>query len=198
MSAASSAASRQGPPEGASHGSAGNHGQPVAGRASRVPPRPGRRRRRGGPRVRRTPRARTRSLHLSMHLSISEQCSIDQPRGIRQAVELLAAAAARCTTRTTRRWSAWARCCGRASAPAARPTGRPTWLRAAPGDARLTFPTHKKRPALGGPFRVEASALVAAAVEARLRHRLQLGLSEPMYPPAPSVRRSRTAWRWRP
>ena len=26
-----------------------------------------------------------------MHLSISEQCSIDQPRGIRQAVELLAA-----------------------------------------------------------------------------------------------------------
>ncbi len=30
-------------------------------------------------------------LHLSMHLSIEEQCSIDQPRGIRQAVELLAA-----------------------------------------------------------------------------------------------------------
>jgi len=30
-------------------------------------------------------------LHLSMHVSISEQCSIDQPRGIRQAVELLAA-----------------------------------------------------------------------------------------------------------
>ena len=29
-------------------------------------------------------------LHLSMHLSVSEQCSIDQPRGIRQAVELLA------------------------------------------------------------------------------------------------------------
>ena len=29
-------------------------------------------------------------LHLSMHLTISEQCSIDQPRGIRQAVELLA------------------------------------------------------------------------------------------------------------
>ena len=28
-------------------------------------------------------------LHLSMHLSISEQCSVDQPRGIRQAVELL-------------------------------------------------------------------------------------------------------------
>ena len=28
-------------------------------------------------------------LHLSMHLSISEQCSIDQPGGIRQAVELL-------------------------------------------------------------------------------------------------------------
>ena len=29
-------------------------------------------------------------LHLSMHLSISEQSSIDQPRGTRQAVELLA------------------------------------------------------------------------------------------------------------
>jgi len=28
-------------------------------------------------------------LHLSMHLSISEQCSIDQPPGIRQAIELL-------------------------------------------------------------------------------------------------------------
>jgi hypothetical protein len=30
-------------------------------------------------------------LHLSMHLSISEQCSIDQPRGIRQALDLLTA-----------------------------------------------------------------------------------------------------------
>jgi hypothetical protein len=30
-------------------------------------------------------------LHLSMHLSISEQVSIDQPRGIKQAFELLAA-----------------------------------------------------------------------------------------------------------
>ena len=30
-------------------------------------------------------------LHLSMHLSISEQVQIDQPRGIRQAVALLAA-----------------------------------------------------------------------------------------------------------
>ncbi len=30
-------------------------------------------------------------LHLSMHLSISEQCSIDQPRGMRQAIELLMA-----------------------------------------------------------------------------------------------------------
>jgi hypothetical protein len=28
-------------------------------------------------------------LHLSMHLSISEQVSIDQPRGIKQAFELL-------------------------------------------------------------------------------------------------------------
>lgn len=30
-------------------------------------------------------------LHLSMHVSISEQVSIDQPPGIRQAVELLTA-----------------------------------------------------------------------------------------------------------
>jgi len=30
-------------------------------------------------------------LHLSMHLTISEQCSIDQPRGIRAAVESLVA-----------------------------------------------------------------------------------------------------------
>ncbi|MBC7938190.1 MAG: DUF1841 family protein [Chitinophagaceae bacterium] len=30
-------------------------------------------------------------LHLSMHLSIQEQMAIDQPTGIRQAVELLAA-----------------------------------------------------------------------------------------------------------
>jgi hypothetical protein len=30
-------------------------------------------------------------LHLAMHLSITEQLAIDQPRGIKQAVELLAA-----------------------------------------------------------------------------------------------------------
>lgn len=36
-----------------------------------------------------TPERNNPFLHLSMHLSISEQCSIDQPRGIRQAVELL-------------------------------------------------------------------------------------------------------------
>ena len=30
-------------------------------------------------------------LHLSMHLSITEQIAIDQPRGIKQAYELLAA-----------------------------------------------------------------------------------------------------------
>jgi len=30
-------------------------------------------------------------LHLSMHLSISEQIAIDQPRGVKQAFELLAA-----------------------------------------------------------------------------------------------------------
>ena len=30
-------------------------------------------------------------LHLSMHLTIEEQCRIDQPTGIRQAVQLLAA-----------------------------------------------------------------------------------------------------------
>jgi len=32
-------------------------------------------------------------LHLSMHLSIGEQCDIDQPTGIRQAVALLSARA---------------------------------------------------------------------------------------------------------
>ena len=37
-----------------------------------------------------TPARTNPFLHLSMHLSVSEQCSIDQPRGIRQAVELLA------------------------------------------------------------------------------------------------------------
>ena len=36
-----------------------------------------------------TPERSNPFLHLSMHLSVSEQCSIDQPRGIRQAVELL-------------------------------------------------------------------------------------------------------------
>jgi len=30
-------------------------------------------------------------LHLAMHLTIEEQMSIDQPRGIKQAIELLAA-----------------------------------------------------------------------------------------------------------
>jgi hypothetical protein len=30
-------------------------------------------------------------LHLAMHLSISEQVSIDQPRGVKQALDLLAA-----------------------------------------------------------------------------------------------------------
>ena len=30
-------------------------------------------------------------LHLAMHLSISEQCSIDQPRGIQAAIESLTA-----------------------------------------------------------------------------------------------------------
>lgn len=36
-----------------------------------------------------TPEQTNPFLHLSMHLSISEQCSVDSPRGIRQAVELL-------------------------------------------------------------------------------------------------------------
>lgn len=36
------------------------------------------------------PNADNPFLHLSMHLSISEQCSIDQPTGIRSAVEQLA------------------------------------------------------------------------------------------------------------
>ena len=48
-------------------------------------------------------------LHLSMHLSISEQLSIDQPRGIRQAFELLQRAWAAATRPSTKSWSAWAR-----------------------------------------------------------------------------------------
>ena len=36
-----------------------------------------------------TPTRTNPFLHLSMHLSISEQCSIEQQRGIRQAVVLL-------------------------------------------------------------------------------------------------------------
>lgn len=30
-------------------------------------------------------------LHLSMHMSIAEQCSVDQPRGVREVVQSLAA-----------------------------------------------------------------------------------------------------------
>ena len=41
-------------------------------------------------------------LHLSMHLTIEEQVAIDQPTGIRQAVQLPQPAAARCTGPTTR------------------------------------------------------------------------------------------------
>ena len=40
-------------------------------------------------------------LHLSMHLSISEQIGIDQPRGIKQAYELRAAAARPTATPTS-------------------------------------------------------------------------------------------------
>lgn len=66
-------------------------------------------------------------LHLSMHLSISEQCSIDQPRGIRQAVELLAKRRGICTRRTTKPWNAWARCWPTASATAIHPMATSTW-----------------------------------------------------------------------
>lgn len=45
----------------------------------------------GGPDRSLSERSENPFLHLAMHLSISEQCSIDQPRGIRQAVELLTA-----------------------------------------------------------------------------------------------------------
>ena len=62
-------------------------------------------------------------LHLSMHLSISEQCSIDQPRGIRQAVELLTRRLDSLHDAHHAPWNAWARCCGKASARAGRRTG---------------------------------------------------------------------------
>jgi Domain of unknown function (DUF1841). len=73
-----------------------------------------------------TPEQTNPFLHLSMHLSISEQCSIDQPRGIRQAVELLTARLDSLHDATTPPWTAWAKCCGKASAPAAPPMETPT------------------------------------------------------------------------
>jgi hypothetical protein len=67
-----------------------DHSQPVDCRAPRIPRRAGGRGR-GAAQHGGTPEEGKTNpfLHLSMHLSISEQCSIDQPRGIRQAVELL-------------------------------------------------------------------------------------------------------------
>jgi hypothetical protein len=63
-------------------------------------------------------------LHLSMHLSISEQVSIDQPAGIRQALELLAARLGSRHAASTKRWNASAGCSGiRSGAVAARRRG---------------------------------------------------------------------------
>lgn len=61
-------------------------------------------------------------LHLSMHLAISEQLSIDQPPGIRAAHERLAASSARATTPITRSWNASAKRSGKPSAPTRRRT----------------------------------------------------------------------------
>ena len=61
-------------------------------------------------------------LHLSMHLSISEQCSIDQPRGIRQSVELLTRRRDSLHDAHHETMDCLDKCCGTASAQAARLT----------------------------------------------------------------------------
>ena len=97
---------------------------------------------------------RENPLHLSMHLSISEQCSIDQPRGIRQAVELLTTGAIRCTRPTPRGgWKAWAACRSPLQTQDARPTAQRMWriYRAVPratewGTPALGAPQNENRP----------------------------------------------------
>ena len=86
-------------------------------------------------------------LHLSLHLAISEQLSIDQPPGIRACFSSSASSAAP-TTPLTRRRSASPRPSGSRSArPAAGPAGLPGLLRRraglpiGTGSARFPAPT---------------------------------------------------------
>ncbi|SUW53332.1 Domain of uncharacterised function (DUF1841) [Bordetella holmesii] len=64
-------------------------------------------------------------LHLSMHLAIAEQLSIDHPRGIRAAYQRWSAAATR-TRPPMKSWNAWARWYGRLNAWVRRSTATPT------------------------------------------------------------------------
>jgi hypothetical protein len=52
-------------------------------------------------------------LHLSMHLSLEEQYSIDQPAGVRGCIDIRAD-----TMPCMMPWNAWARCCMRPSSRA--------------------------------------------------------------------------------
>ena len=75
-------------------------------------------------------------LHLSLHLAISEQLSIDQPPGIRGAAcRRSSGSSAALTMPRTRRRSAWPRRSGGRSAKGSRPTSRPIWAacESAPG-----------------------------------------------------------------
>jgi hypothetical protein len=79
-------------------------------------------------------------LHLSMHLSISEQCSIDQPRGIRQAVATAGRPPRRPARRPPRRHGMPGR--DAVGKPALRPPARRQCLhrrRAAPRYAGLSW-----------------------------------------------------------
>ena len=64
------------------------------------------------------PQTRHPFLHLSMHLSISEQCGIDQRAASARQSNCWPSGSIRCTTPTTPPWNAWAEMLGK---PALRP-----------------------------------------------------------------------------
>ena len=65
-------------------------------------------------------------LHLSLHLAIADQISIDQPPGIRAAYHALRSASM-CTKPNTPSWSAWAKRSGAPSAMDRRSTPISIW-----------------------------------------------------------------------
>jgi hypothetical protein len=79
-------------------------------------------------------------LHLSLHLAVEEQLSIDQPPGLRAKYEQLRI---RSTTPSTQYSNAWARRYGRPSARAPRPMRRLTSLASIKKSARKS-PAQKK------------------------------------------------------